>query len=73
MPSTVAHITKDYVNGSPTFLFRMYNQIADIGKKTPVDSWECFHIVVDEDTMNYLIFHKELEEMKDMDKMMEGI
>ena len=55
MSSTLTHITMDSINGERVFLVRQYNSQWDVGKNPPIDTWESFGIVVEEDVLSYLI------------------
>jgi len=76
--SMLCKITKEHTNGDTTFLVRMYHSVADIGVRASVDAWECHQLIVDTDTLNYLNYlaelenvHEEAAKLAEMDKIAE--
>ncbi len=53
MPAMICSITKDE-STEDNFIIRMYHEPEEIGMVSPVDSWECSEIYVDEETLDYL-------------------
>ncbi len=53
MPAMICSITKDE-SCEDNFFIQMYQEPEDIGQISPIDSWECRGIYVDEGTLDYL-------------------
>ena len=63
MPAMIMTVTMDGVECERTFIVRMFEHAADVGKEVPVDIWEVSAIFADQDTVDYLNDERTLERL----------